>query len=155
DAIEEFAKDKIIGIDLGEVEWYHRLRNQLYHQGNGLTVEREKVRIYAELAKLLFKNLFGEDLFSQQESGDTPLLGQFLNAWNDLEAATHEIWSQVTLTDEDRKHLWMTPLELTQRGIIKREIAEEISGLRQLRNGVVHGDRKALGSLKEHHIERV
>src|SRR5438309_790743 len=67
DAIEEFAKEKISGIDLGEVEWYHRLRNQLYHQGNGLTVEREKVRIYAELAKLLFKNLFGEELFVQQE----------------------------------------------------------------------------------------
>jgi hypothetical protein len=38
DAIEEHASKKLAGIDLGEIEWYHRLRNQLYHEGNGLTV---------------------------------------------------------------------------------------------------------------------
>jgi hypothetical protein len=42
DAIEQHAADKLNGIDLGEIEWYHRLRNELYHQGNGLTVERNK-----------------------------------------------------------------------------------------------------------------
>src|SRR5579871_260256 len=50
DALEKYAADKLTGIDLGEIEWYHRLRNQLYHQGNGLTVERTKVEIYAQLA---------------------------------------------------------------------------------------------------------
>ena len=35
DALERFASDKLNGIELGEIEWYHRLRNQLYHQGNG------------------------------------------------------------------------------------------------------------------------
>src|SRR5262245_41320584 len=45
DALEKHATDKLTGVDLGEVEWYHRLRNQLYHQGNGLTVERTKVEI--------------------------------------------------------------------------------------------------------------
>jgi hypothetical protein len=57
DALERYASDKIRGIDLGEIEWYHRLRNELYHQGNGLTVERQKVEVYAELASVLFKNL--------------------------------------------------------------------------------------------------
>jgi hypothetical protein len=42
DALEKHGGDKIVGIGLGEIEWYHRLRNQLYHQGNGLTVERGK-----------------------------------------------------------------------------------------------------------------
>ena len=27
DALEEHAPDKLVGIDLGEIEWYHRLRN--------------------------------------------------------------------------------------------------------------------------------
>lgn len=31
DALEKYAADKLTGIDLGEIEWYHRLRNQLYH----------------------------------------------------------------------------------------------------------------------------
>src|SRR5688572_30044400 len=49
DALEANAAKTLEGIDLGEVEWYHRLRNELYHQGNGLTVERRKVEVYAEL----------------------------------------------------------------------------------------------------------
>jgi hypothetical protein len=36
DALEQHASDKLDGIDLGEIDWYHRLRNELYHQGNGL-----------------------------------------------------------------------------------------------------------------------
>ena len=54
DGIEKHAADKVAGIDLGEIEWFHRLRNELYHQGNGLTVERHKVEVYAEMAKVLF-----------------------------------------------------------------------------------------------------
>jgi len=45
DALEQHAAPKLNGIDLGEIERYHRLRNQLYHQGNGLTVERDKVAV--------------------------------------------------------------------------------------------------------------
>lgn len=52
DALEEHASEFLKGIDLGDIEWFHRLRNQLYHQGNGLTVAREQVEVYAELAKL-------------------------------------------------------------------------------------------------------
>src|ERR1044072_6055728 len=29
DALEKYAADKLDGIDLGSVEWYHRLRNEL------------------------------------------------------------------------------------------------------------------------------
>jgi hypothetical protein len=58
DALEQHAAARLSGIDLGEIEWYHRLRNQLYHQGSGLTVECEMVQVYAEIAKLLFQNLF-------------------------------------------------------------------------------------------------
>lgn len=58
DALEESAHDKTVGIDLGDLEWFHRLRNQLYHEGNGITVEREKVEVYAQVAIVLFHNLF-------------------------------------------------------------------------------------------------
>ena len=61
DALEEHAADKLRGLQLGEIEWYHRLRNQLYHQGNGLTVEMAKVQVYGELARLLFKSLSADE----------------------------------------------------------------------------------------------
>jgi hypothetical protein len=59
DALNTHAADRLGELDLGEIEWYHRLRNQLYHQGNGLTVEKEKVVVYARLAEVLYENLFG------------------------------------------------------------------------------------------------
>ena len=84
DALEEYADDKLNGIDLGEIEWYHRIRNQLYHQGNGLTVERGKVEVYAELANVLFSNLFGSRLVEPEEDVNA-LLGDFMLAWIDFE----------------------------------------------------------------------
>lgn len=84
DALEEHAGDKLRGIDLGDIEWYHRLRNQLYHQGNGLTVEKGKVRVYAELAQILFRNLFGFDVGIRRAGADERL-GRFMNGWTRLE----------------------------------------------------------------------
>ena len=80
EALEKHAATKITGIDLGEIEWYHRLRNQLYHQGNGLTVERDKVEVYAQLANTLFENLFGSKLIEKVTPSSSELLGDFMNA---------------------------------------------------------------------------
>src|SRR5258708_7577067 len=84
DALERYAPDRLDGVDLGTIEWYHRLRNELYHQGNGLTVERDKIEIYAELAKLLFKNLFGFPL-PVKENHAMEMLGAFMLAWGRIE----------------------------------------------------------------------
>ena len=99
DRLENYAPDKLDGIDLGTIEWYHRLRNELYHQGNGLTVERDKVEIYAELANLLFKNLFGEELVPHAIS-ETELLGEFMATWISIERTMYYL---AELTYPDRK----------------------------------------------------
>ncbi len=78
DAVEKYAQDKLAGVNLGEIEWYHRLRNQLYHQGNGLTVERDKVEVYAELANVLFKNLFGLSWSTPQKVHSS----YWVNSWS-------------------------------------------------------------------------
>ncbi len=59
DALNTHAPERLGDLDLGEIEWYHRLRNQLYHEGNGLTVEKDKVVVYARLAQVLYESLFG------------------------------------------------------------------------------------------------
>jgi hypothetical protein len=76
DALEKHATAKIIGIDLGAIEWYHRLRNQLYHQGNGLTVERANGEIYAALSNELFHKLYGI-LLVKPETDKAKLLAMF------------------------------------------------------------------------------
>jgi hypothetical protein len=139
DALERFASDKINGIDLGEVEWYHRLRNQLYHQGNGLTVERDKVEVYAELANLLFENLFGFRLVEPEDDA-TKLLGDFMSAWVDFERIITKAAAPYHKSASGRP---MMPMEAsrilhTEKLISDKDLVE-INKLRDIRNRVVHG----------------
>ena len=136
-AIEVHAADKLSGIDLAEIEWYHRLRNELYHQGNGLTVEMEKVRIYAELAKLLFENLFGIEL--EIKVGDEWLLAEFLKAWSMLEKVVHKF--NASLHEQYAPIVGATAGEIAQKladaGEMDKEVAQGILSLQQLRNSIV------------------
>ena len=43
DALERYAPERMQDVNLAWIEWFHGMRNDLYHYGNGLTVEREKV----------------------------------------------------------------------------------------------------------------
>ncbi len=151
DALEKHAADKLVGIDLGSVEWYHRLRNQLYHQGNGLTVERDKVTVYAELAKVLFKNLFGFEIADPADpvlgsSVASNRLGAFLEVWIALEKAMTLRAEAVKLSTEERRS---TPLDLTRRLFEKGELAlddlHKLNKYRNQRNEVVHGRSDLVG----------
>jgi hypothetical protein len=59
DLLQNYATHKITGLSLDDIEWYHRLRNQLYHSGNGFTVDVSKVETYLQLAISLFESPFG------------------------------------------------------------------------------------------------
>jgi hypothetical protein len=37
--LEEFGSDRLDGVSLGDLEGYHLVRNTLYHDGNGVTVD--------------------------------------------------------------------------------------------------------------------
>jgi hypothetical protein len=154
DALERYASDKIRGIDLGEIEWYHRLRNELYHQGNGLTVEREKVEVYAELASILFKNLFDTELVSAPVR-DQMLVGEFLDAWTQIEVALQGIAHDHSITGA----FGMPPRRVVEflRGaaLLSPEEAKEINSLRQLRNQVVHGNVRYRDALTPEILKRV
>jgi len=137
DALEEHGSGKLTGINLGEIEWYHRLRNELYHQGNGLTVERDKVEIYSTLAKLLFANLFGIELIPH-ETGPDERLGEFMKRWLELERRLHSL--VVThgakpypraLTDAMRR--------LRLDGSLSAKDLAAFEELRCFRNELVHG----------------
>ena len=138
DALETHAEQKLDGIDLGEIEWYHRLRNELYHQGNGLTVERDKVEVYSELAKLLFKNLFGIDLLPSEPSGDD-LLGKFMATWARFERRLHSFISRREGIDVRPMPSIHSMRQLVQAGVLTREEMGEFDQIRRIRNEVVHG----------------
>ena len=138
DALETFAPGKAVGIDLGSIEWHHRLRNQLYHQGNGLTIERGKVELYAAIANQLFENLFGFALIVQPIAGDG-LLGEFIRLWAHLE---HGIWSAAwdnSLTGRPKGPVMDNVRFLAGAGLFSSAQVAEFDALRRIRNEVLHG----------------
>lgn len=139
DALEEHAADKLEGVDIGSIEWYHRLRNELYHQGIGLTVERDKVEIYGELANVLFKNLFGASL-EVIVSDKAELLGRFIELWNRLEAGLVETASETKMVHGMRRTRFTDAARfLVDKGVMPQRTYLEIVRLREIRNAVVHG----------------
>jgi len=58
DAFTNFAPDKISKEELDKIEHFHIIRNNLYHEGNGITVEVHIVEEYAKIAENLISALF-------------------------------------------------------------------------------------------------
>jgi hypothetical protein len=56
------AGDRLSGIDNADIEYYHRIRNKLYHEGTGFSVDRRDLLAYRQIAVLLLKNLLGVDV---------------------------------------------------------------------------------------------
>ena len=141
DALEQNAEDRRTGIDLGQIEWYHRLRNQLYHQGNGLTVEREKVDVYAELAQLLFSNLFDYQI-RLNKSSDTDSLGEYIAAWVDIESILNSYPKEITLPNGNKRTLPLMPhiQYLLDRKIIQADHFNALNYHRHKRNKIIHGE---------------
>ena len=140
DAPEKYASEKLTGIDLGEIEWYHRLRNQLYHQGNGLTVERTKVEIYAQLANTLFENLFGVKLV-QKVSDSTELLGEFMVAWRDLEQFLNDTFRREGHRPFSVMELMRT---VSDSGILSKQELKDLDELRNVRNAMAHARQSSI-----------
>jgi len=133
DGLEEFAPERLSGLDLGDIEWFHRVRNQLYHDGNGITVEKEKVETYAEIAKILFENLFDIQI---EESGNEilhhSLVGEFIKLWAALERTE-------TTKDGRTKPAMHRLRQLLSDGTLSEKQADKFNEVRQFRNNLVHG----------------
>jgi hypothetical protein len=123
---------------------YHRLRNELYHQGNGLTVERDKVEVYAEIANVLFKNLFGFALI-EEPSKTTELLGEFLHSWITIERGVSALIDRelVRQGTSNTRHITLRDrLAAAERTkLFSVDDLEQIEGLRRIRNRALHAEK--------------
>ncbi|CAZ94693.1 ribonuclease HepT family protein [Zobellia galactanivorans] len=124
DTIEKFANKKLIGIQLGEIEWYHRIRNQLYHDGNGITVEKEKAIAYSSIAKILFENLFNEKILDVRNQYE---LDDFLMLWADFNKLIIQQGPKIYSCKS-----WTELFSLSQ----KEE--EKLNGIVEFRNRFIH-----------------
>ncbi|WP_282755877.1 hypothetical protein [Desulfuromonas thiophila] len=86
DLFEKHGGDRLDGVSLEEIEWYHRIRNEIYHSGHGVTVELSRVETYLELASILFENLFRAKLELKTTSKKQEKIGRFLEVWVRVES---------------------------------------------------------------------
>lgn len=107
DLIEKYAPNKITDLDLSDIEWFHRLRNQLYHSGNGITVEKSKVETYSLLAQSLFKNLFGTSVVVNNTKLNYNLKGEFLNLFNIISQLFRDVIAKIDGGERDQRNGWM------------------------------------------------
>jgi hypothetical protein len=131
DALEEFGKDRLGTIDLSDIEWFHWLRNELYHAGNGLTIEKQKVLVYAQIAEQLFVNLFKIPP-AQQAKPDTT--GEFLGLVSQLQTIGNELAKMDGISDNTMGYtMGYQPsyLALTKR-------FSDYEQIRSFRNNLVH-----------------
>ena len=140
DLLEEHAADKLDGISLSDIEGHHRLRNALYHDGNGVTVDPVHVDSYLQVARLLLRNLLG---ISVHEAGTPPphsALGQLVLRWGELEQIVRRL---------ARNHLPKVKHEhgpalgiidgLVSKGLLTGAFRSRIEGVACARNELVHG----------------
>lgn len=142
DLLDKYASVRLSGVNLGDVEWYHRLRNQMYHNGNGITVERSKVETYFQIAKSLYEDLFDMTLSLDDSGAKHTKTGEFLSLWASFDRG----FRQLLPPKENLAYFW------------KKEYLESVSSeaaalweqLIRFRNELVHG----LSTLSAEEVDR-
>jgi hypothetical protein len=142
DLLQKYASDRLVGVSLDDIEWYHRIRNQLYHSGNGITVEKSKVETYLELASSLFQSLFDCTPALSHAGAVRTKTGEFLGLWVQFERILHRGLPE----KRGPAYFW-------RRDFLKQVSPEAevlYSTVARFRNELVHGLREpSVNELKE------
>jgi hypothetical protein len=148
--LDEAAPRRLVGLDPADLEWYHRLRNQLYHEGNGITVDREHVEVYGEMATQLLCSLFDLDrtVFETRPSS----VGEFLETWAGLERLLRKNGMRYVAATVRRGHAARELADaMVSAGVLPQSFLQEVLELSELRNQIAHGgdipDQRELGRL--------
>jgi len=142
DSLENYVPDKISIENLDIIEQFHKVRNNLYHQGIGITVQLNIVERYALLAKDLISRLFNvsmEDLF-QEKVQELQLYGNFLREYAKLEKALRFIALDNNLISKNQKYpIKSLNLLLRNNSLIDNKKYDDLETINSLRNALVHG----------------
>lgn len=149
---EHFAPEKTAGVDLSHIEWFHGLRNTLYHKGNGISIGKSKVQTYAIIAKILFQNLFNIDLETVLGEGIKNKYNNFLVSYAELEKLLMSLYEKYPIglkTKISERHPLASQLPVyverleKLKGLISKKTVKDYLMVRKFRNVLVHEGFKA------------
>lgn len=125
------AQSKLAGLDDGDIEHYHRIRNRLYHDGTGLAVDRRYLNAYRQIAAVLLNNLFGVMII---QKGTEATLENLILLFNEVETLVRKIL-EASGVDTGHTFKW----EMAKReGVLEISDINQLTELRLIRNSQVH-----------------
>lgn len=128
----KYAGSRLTGIDPDDIEHYHRIRNQLYHDGTGFSVDDQYLLAYRSIAALLLQNLFG---VAYDQVADQPgRLDVLILNWNRIEQNIKNRMRDAGI-DEWHTYKWE---QAFQAKVLDPEMVRDLTELRMARNRLVH-----------------
>ena len=137
DLLVKYAANRLVGIDPMDIEFYHRLRNKLYHHGTGLAVEESHISAYITIAELLLLKLFGIE-YTWKSFGKKPSQEDVLLIWNKIEKQLEELFYLAGIDDKGT-YKWEKVLS---KKILSMDLINQLTELRMERNKLVHSTKK-------------
>lgn len=126
------ASDRLPGLDPGDVEHYHRIRNRLYHEGTGLSVDEQYLVAYRSIAVVLLESLF--DVSYAKHGDERSQLDALILNWNRID---HIVRSRIKDAGIDYAHTYKWE-EAVQAGVLHMDMVQDLTELRMARNRLVH-----------------
>lgn len=136
DLVTKYDNGKLSGIDPGDIEHYHRIRNQLYHDGTGLSVDEEYLKAYFTIGILMLKNLFDVD-FNKPLDEKYYSISTLIKIWNEVDKNLKDVIENHGIYEDTYK--WE---EMMQKKILDIHDISSLTNLRMKRNLIVHSDRE-------------
>lgn len=125
------AGDRLTGLDDADIEHYHRIRNKLYHDGTGLSVDQQYLLAYRQIAVVLLKHLFGVSLGEPRQAATLETL---VSLWNQIEEKLKALSLEADI-EPGHTFFWE---EAMAAGVINASDLASLTELRLIRNREVH-----------------
>lgn len=127
----EKSADNLVGLVSSDFEYYHRIRNQLYHDGTGLAVDKDQLNAYREIASVLLNNLFGIEI----KSGSNDIsIANLILLHNEVEILVNNKWKESGI---DTGHTFKLEMAM-EEGVLSFEQIKALTDLRMIRNIEIH-----------------
>lgn len=123
---------RLTGIDPDDIEHYHRIRNRLYHEGTGFSVDDQYLVAYRSIATLLLQNLFGVAYAKNVEQ--PPRLDSLILNWNRIE---QNIKARLREAGIDDRHTFKWEQAFQVQALAPAYV-RDLTELRMARNRLVH-----------------
>jgi len=136
-ALEKYiSTNRLNEINFDDIEYFHRVRSNLYHNEVCLTIEKDAAEVYFAIAELLYNQLFypGETTRSTLDQFRNEI-GRFIITWDRIESIILKLIDmELGIKTPDIININL----LVEKKIFDKDFLKMFNILRQYRNKIVH-----------------